>query len=91
MSNLTILERDEILVVDSRLVANELGINHGDWFKNVLLKYQQEIEADFGVIGFEREQSTKGSKGGRPQRFAWLTEKQLKFGISRNRSLSQCG
>jgi anti-repressor protein len=76
MSNLTILERNDVLVVDSRLVANELGVNHGDWFKNVLLKYQQEIEADFGVIGFENGKPLKASLGGRPERFAWLSEEQ---------------
>jgi phage regulator Rha-like protein len=89
MSNLTIRERDEILVVDSRLVANELGVNHGDWFKNVLLKYQQEIEADFGVIGFENGKPLKASKGGRPERFAWLSEEQATVVMTYSRNTEQ--
>jgi anti-repressor protein len=89
MSNLTILERNDILVVDSRLVALELGINHGDWFKNVLLKYQQEIEADFGIIGFENGKSLKASHRGRPERFAWLTEEQATVLMTMSRNTEQ--
>ena len=89
MSNLSINEQNGILVVDSRLVAIELGINHGDWFKNIILKYQQEIEADFGVIGFENGKPTKGSKGGRPERFAWLTEDQATILMTYSRNTEQ--
>jgi len=76
MSNLPINESNGVLVVDSRLVAQELGVNHGDWFRNVVIKYQQEIEADFGVFRFENDKPVKASCGGRPERFAFLTEEQ---------------
>ncbi|GFE72247.1 Rha family transcriptional regulator [Chroococcus sp. FPU101] len=76
MNNLTIQERDRILVVDSRLVAFELGIKHSDWFSNILLKYQEEIEKDFGVFRFENGKPLKGTSGGRPERFAYLSEEQ---------------
>jgi anti-repressor protein len=89
MSNLTATERNGVLVVDSRLIALELGINHGDWFKNVLLKYQQEIEADFGVIGFENGKPLKASKGGRPERFAWLSEEQATVLMTMSRNTEQ--
>jgi phage regulator Rha-like protein len=89
MSNLTVKEYNDILVVDSRLVALELGVNHGDWFKNVLLKYQQEIELDFGVIGFENGKPLKESKGGRPERFAWLSESQSTVLMTYSRNTEQ--
>ncbi len=89
MSNLTIVEREGHLVVDSRLVALELGINHGNWFKNVLLKYQEEIEKDFGVIGFENGKPVKGSLGGRPERFAWLSEEQATVLMTYSRNTEQ--
>lgn len=53
MTNLTVQEKKGVLVINSRLVAQELGINHGDWFRNILMKYRQEIEADFGVFLFQ--------------------------------------
>jgi hypothetical protein len=89
MSNIIARERDGVLVVDSRLVALELGVNHGDWFKNVLLKYQQEIEADFGVIGFENGKPLKASQGGRPERFAWLSEEQATVLMTYSRNTEQ--
>ncbi len=65
-----------MLLVDSRLVAEELGVNHGDWFRNVVIKYRKEIEADFGVYRFENAKPIKGSQGGRPERYTFLTEEQ---------------
>ena len=76
MSNLPINEKNGVLVVDSRLVARELGVNHGDWFRNVVIKYRQEIEADFGVFRFQNGKPVKASLGGRPEQFAYLTEEQ---------------
>lgn len=92
MSNLTVEERDSVLVIDSRLLARELEINHGDWMTNVLLKYREEIEKDFGVIRFENGKPLKGSKGGRPERFAWLTEEQatLLMTYSKNTEPVRC-
>ncbi len=46
MSNLSINKKNGVLLVDSRLVAEELGVNHKDWLRNVVIKYRQEIEAD---------------------------------------------
>ncbi|MGH2415286.1 MAG: Rha family transcriptional regulator, partial [Microcystaceae cyanobacterium] len=89
MPNLTVRERDGVLVVDSRLVAVELGVNHGDWLKNVLLKYQQEIEQEFGVIGFANGKPFKSPKGGRPERFAWLTEEQATVLMTYSRNTDQ--
>ena len=76
MNNLTISEFLGVLCVDSRLVAQELNVNHSDWLRNVVIKYRQEIEADFGVFRFENGKPLKSSQGGRPERYAYLTEEQ---------------
>ncbi len=89
MSNLPINEKNGVLVVDSRLVAQELGVNHGDWFRNVVIKYRQEIEADFGVFRFENCKPVKGSRGGRPEQFAYLTEEQAIVLMTYSRNTEQ--
>ena len=89
MSNLPINEKNGVLVVDSRLVAQELGVNHGDWFRNVLIKYRQEIEADFGVYRFENGKPVKGSRGGRPEQFVYLTEEQATVLMTYSRNTEQ--
>jgi anti-repressor protein len=89
MNTLTVQKQNNVLVVDSRLIAIELGVNHGDWFKNVLLKYQQEIETDFEVIRFENGKPLKGSPGGRPERFAWLSEDQATVLMTYSRNTEQ--
>ena len=84
MSNLTVTERDSVLVVDSRLIAQDLGIAHKSLLET-LDNYLHRIAA-FGVVRFETEKPLKGSKGGRPERVAYLTEDQstLLMSFSRN-------
>ena len=53
MTNLTVSENNGVLVVDSRLIAVELGIKHGDWMRNVVAKYQSQTEQAFGQLRFE--------------------------------------
>ena len=76
MNNLTVQESNGVLFVDSRLVAEELGVNHKNWLQNIVIKYRQEIEADFGVLRFENTKPLKGSSGGRPGQYVFLTEEQ---------------
>ncbi len=85
MSNLSIQERDGILVVDSRLIAQDLGIAHKNLLET-LDNYRKRIEIAFGVVRFETEKPLKNSKGGRPERVAYLTEDQatLLMTFSRN-------
>jgi len=75
MSNLSVTERDDVLVVDSRLVAEQLDIEHESFIRN-LKKHKTCIESRFGVIRFEIGKPLTGSKGGRPQDYALLTEPQ---------------
>lgn len=85
MSNLTVIERDSVLVVDSRLIAQDLGIVHKNLLET-LDSYRSKIEAAFGVVRFETEKPLKGSRGGRPERVAYLSEDQatLLMTFSRN-------
>ena len=66
-------DRNAKLVVDSRLIAEVLGIGHGPWMTNVLKKYQSEIEEDFGQVHFK---NGKLGEEGRPTVYALLTEDQ---------------
>jgi len=75
MSDLSVVQIGDVLVVDSRLIANRLGIEHENFMKTVV-KYQTKIEQRFGVIRFESGKPLKGSLGGRPEKFAYLTESQ---------------
>ncbi len=81
------MERDSVLVVDSRLIAQDLGIAHKNLLET-LDNYLSRIEVAFGVVRFETEKPLKGSRGGRPERVAYLTEEQatLLMTFSRNTS-----
>lgn len=67
---------EKVLVVDSRLVARRLGVNHSDWIQNIVRKYQSIAEEAFGILRFENGE-IKGR--GQPEIFAWLTEEQATF------------
>jgi phage regulator Rha-like protein len=62
------------LVVDSRLVAEELDINHKS-FLQTIRKHQTQLEQAFGVLAFQTAKP-QDSTGGRPETFALLTEPQ---------------
>lgn len=85
MADLTPFEYDSQLVVDSRLIAEELGIAH-DNFIQTITSYQTLIEKDFGIVLFETE---KINRPGRPERFALLTEDQATFLMTLSRNTPQ--
>jgi anti-repressor protein len=89
MNNLAILEQDGILVVDSRLVADQLGIQHRSFFQKVILKYQQDIEEDWGVLRFEIAKLSQSNRGGRPERYALLTEQQAYLVLTYSKNTPQ--
>ena len=74
---LQITELDGELVVDSRLVAKRLDIEH-ESFMRTIKKYESRIERRFGVIRFEIGSSKMpdGRANPKPEKFAWLTENQ---------------
>jgi hypothetical protein len=58
----------------SRRHADKLGIEHGPFMTNIILKYQDEVEEDFGLIHFENGLVKNGNTGGDMPRHALLTE-----------------
>jgi len=77
MSNLSVVQQGDVFVVDSRLIADRLGIEH-ETFVRTIKKYQSKIEARFGSIRFEIGASTMpdGRVNPNPEKFAYLTETQ---------------
>lgn len=69
---ISIMQREGILVVDSRLIAQDLGIEH-ESFMRTLKKFQTRVESRFGIIRLEIGE-IKGR--GQPEKYALLTEPQ---------------
>jgi hypothetical protein len=66
-----------LAVIDSRVYCRDIiEVNHGDWVKNILEEHKESVETRFGVIRFENGKPIKGSLGGRPEKYALLTESQ---------------
>ncbi len=86
MSNLSVQEKNGILVVDSRLIAVELGIKHGDWMRNVVAKYQSQTEQAFGHLRFENATVTNSVGAVNKVRFVYLTEEQSLFFMTLSRN-----
>lgn len=70
MNDLLIIKEGEPLL-DSRVAARELGVEHQNLRE--LIEGHSEV---LGVIRFQTGKPTKGSKGGRPERWALLDEEQ---------------
>lgn len=87
MAEILVVEHSEdgALVVDSRLIAEQLGIEH-ESFMRTIKKYEKETEQAFGVLRFEIGEPQGGLKGGRPPEYVYLTEDQATFltTLSRN-------
>jgi phage regulator Rha-like protein len=87
-NNLTVEQKGSRLVIDSRIIAHGLGIEHRA-FMQTIKKYEPRIEQRFGVITFEMSKPLEGSQGGRPEKFAWLTEEQATFLMTLSRNTDQ--
>jgi phage regulator Rha-like protein len=86
MSDLIVIEHpDGVLVVDSRLVAKEMGIEHRS-FLETIQKYKKDAEQSFGVLRFQTAKPQAGSLGGRPEGFFLLTEEQATFYMTLSRN-----
>jgi phage regulator Rha-like protein len=75
-SSLEVSDLDGQLVVDSRLIATNLGIQHEAVIKNIR-KYATKFQA-MGVLRFEIGKLEDGSTG-RPGQFIYLNELQSNF------------
>ena len=83
INNLTVCDRDGILVVDSRLIAEGLGIERRS-FLRTLETYRAEVEQAFGGMRFEIAVPEKAT--GNPPRYALLTEDQAIFVVTLSRN-----
>ncbi len=89
MSNLIVSNIEGTLVVDSRLVASELGIKHKT-FMDTIRKYQNQIESAFGLLAVETEAvKIPGQRGVKNQKFYYLTEDQATFLMTVSRNTEQ--
>ncbi len=81
-ADISVLEIDGTLVVDSRLIANKLDIEHESLMRN-LKKFQTKIEQRFGILRFQVGE-IRGR--GQPEKYALLTESQatVLMTLSRN-------
>ncbi len=89
MAKLEIIDDGRELLVDSRLIADRLGVDHNDWIENIIKRYQPEAEESFGVLRFENVKPPRGSKGGRPPSICYLTEDQATFYMTLSRNTPQ--
>jgi len=78
---------DSVNVVDSRLIAQELGIQHESFVKTIKT-YKERLEKR-GVLRFEIGKPSKGSSGGRPETFYWLNERHCIFLVTLSRNTEQ--
>ncbi len=90
MSTLSIQERDSVLVVDSRLIANELAIQHKNFLAtiekyNSLMASHTEMEP----AAFETRVVKRRQGGTYEERWAWLTEPQSTFIMTLSRNTEQ--
>jgi phage regulator Rha-like protein len=74
---------DGALVVDSRLIAEELAIEHESFMKTIK-QYQNQTETAFGGLRFEIGVPQKAT--GNPPQFVYLTEDQATFLMTLSRN-----
>ena len=89
MSNLSINERNGVLLIDSRLLAQELGVQHRSFYQKLILKYQKEIEEDWGFLRFQIAKIAESSQRGRPEKYALLTEQQSYLALTYSKNTEQ--
>lgn len=85
MADLEIFDDGETLYVDSRLIAERLGIEHRSFLETVE-NYRTQVEQAFGILRFE---TAEIDGRGRPGRFALLNEDQATFVMTLSRNSSE--
>jgi Phage regulatory protein Rha (Phage_pRha) len=82
MTELQVIENSGVLLIDSRLIASRIGIEHRS-FMDTIRKYQPQAEQAFGILRFE---TAEISGRGQPERFVYLTEDQATFLMTLSRN-----
>lgn len=82
-----VIVENKVAYCDTRVAAKKLGIKHGPFMTNTILKYQEQVEAKCGLVHFKNEAvKTEGGRGIKYQKYALLTEVQTNayLGLVRN-------
>ena len=85
---MNIIEHEGTLVVDSRLIAERLGIKHKNLLETVY-KYQSQIEQRFGQLRFETEAVRNRAGAVNEVKFSLLTEAQATALMTFSRNTEQ--
>lgn len=86
MGGIIVVERSGTLVVDSRLVAEALGIQHKN-FLAMIEKHRQEAESDgFAPLAFETRMVKLPQGGSYKERWTWLDEKWANYFMTLSRN-----
>lgn len=85
MLELTVENKNGVLVVDSRLIAEELGIEHKNLLATITTRLS-EIETEFGAIAFETLELKTTQGNSTSKRIAYLTEEQATFLMTLSRN-----
>ena len=91
MSLLTVSDRgDGVIVVDSRLIAAQLGIQHKN-FLGTIEKYNHKMASnpEMGPAAFQTRLVKRLQGGTYEERWAWLTELQATFIMTLSRNTEQ--
>jgi phage regulator Rha-like protein len=83
--DLKIIQSKSVLLVDSRIVANRLGIEH-ESFTNTIKTYRDFIEQQFGILRFEIGEIVGR---GQPEKYFLLDEDQSFFLMTLSRNTEQ--
>ena len=88
VSNFSITNVDGLLVVDSRLIAERLGIQHESFIKTIR-KHRERLEQRFGHLRFEIRTVTNSVGAVNEITFALLTEDQAQVLMTLSRNTEQ--
>lgn len=87
MTELQVIEKDGVLLVDSRLIAARIGIEHESFVKTIT-KYQKQTEEAFGTIRFQigSSEMPDGRINPKPEKYFLLSEDQATFLMTLSRN-----
>ena len=85
MTEILVFQHEGALVVDSRLIADQLAIEHESFMKTIN-KYQTQAEQAFGILRFEIGEM---QGRGQPEKYCLLTEDQAFFLMTLSRNTAE--
>lgn len=87
MTEIQVIENDGVLLVDSRLIASRIGVEHESFIRTIS-KYKNQTEQAFGTLRFEIGASNMpdGRINPSPPQWVLLTEDQATFLMTLSRN-----